>query len=55
MNQEAYTASVKQALKVEFLSNSEELHLYIKALYSAMMWGMGNNNKDLYPTVVFSK
>ncbi|RGN50061.1 hypothetical protein DWW69_10885 [Bacteroides sp. AF16-49] len=31
--------SITSALKVEFLSSSEELFLYANALYFATMWG----------------
>lgn len=34
------------ALKVEFLANSEELFLYAGALYSAMIWGRGIDEKN---------
>lgn len=39
MNDNLYSKAIKEALKVEFLANSEELFLYAGALYSAMMWG----------------
>lgn len=34
------------ALRVEFLTSREELFLYAGALYSAMMWGRGIDEKD---------
>lgn len=34
-----YAQAMKQALRVEFLSSSEELKLYAGALYSAKIWG----------------
>lgn len=34
-----YVEACKMALKVEFLANCEEIHLYAGALYAAMMWG----------------
>lgn len=34
-----YVEAYKMALKVEFLANCEEIHLYADALYFAMMWG----------------
>lgn len=34
-----YVEAYKMALKVEFLANCEEIHLYAGALYAAMMWG----------------
>lgn len=33
-----YCDAMKMALKVEFLTNSQELKLYAGALYDAMMW-----------------
>lgn len=39
MNDNFYSKAIKEALKVEFLANSEELFLYAGALYSAMIWG----------------
>ena len=40
------TDSIKSALKVEFLTSSEELFLYAGALYSAMMWGKEIDEKN---------
>lgn len=39
MNNEEYIASVKQALKVEFLTTKEEFQLYAINLYNASLWG----------------
>lgn len=39
INKYLYSKALDKALKVEFLTNSEELFLYAGALYSAMMWG----------------
>ncbi|MCM0314273.1 hypothetical protein [Bacteroides fragilis] len=38
LDQNFFLDSMKQALKVEFITNSEELHLYAAALYDAMIW-----------------
>lgn len=38
-NTDCYNQAVKLALKVDFLTNSEELFLYAGAIYSTMMWG----------------
>ncbi|MEL5895901.1 hypothetical protein AAE250_20690 [Bacteroides sp. GD17] len=38
--------AMRMALKVEFLANSEELFLYVGALYAAMMWGRGIDEKS---------
>ena len=43
---ENYTDAYKLALKVEFLSTSEELHSYAGALFSAMMWGKEIDEKN---------
>ena len=43
---ENYTDAYKLALKVEFLSTSEELHSYAGALFSAMMWGKEVDEKN---------
>lgn len=43
---DVYSQSIKMALKVEFLTNSEELFLYAGALYSAMIWGRGIDEKN---------
>ena len=43
---ENYTDAYKMALKVEFLSSSEELHSYAGALFSAMMWGKEIDGKN---------
>lgn len=39
INKYLYGKAFDKALKVEFLTNREELFLYAGALYSAMMWG----------------
>ncbi|MDD3038644.1 hypothetical protein [Bacteroides sp.] len=41
-----YAQAMKEALKVDFISNSQELKLYANALYSAMMWGRGIDEKN---------
>lgn len=46
MNDNLYSKAIKEALKVEFLANSEELFLYAGALYSAMMWGREVDEKN---------
>lgn len=46
INKYLYSKAFDKALKVEFLTNSEELFLYAGALYSAMMWGRGIDEKD---------
>lgn len=46
INKYLYSKAFDKALKIEFLTNSEELFLYAGALYSAMMWGRGIDEKD---------
>lgn len=46
INKYLYSKAFDKALKVEFLTNSEEFFLYAGALYSAMMWGRGIDEKD---------
>lgn len=46
INKYLYGKAFDKALKVEFLTNREELFLYAGALYSAMMWGRGIDEKD---------
>lgn len=46
INKYLYGKAFDKALKVEFLTNSEELFLYAGALYSAMMWGKEIDEKD---------
>ena len=45
-NTDCYNQAIRQALKVEFLTNSEELFLYAGAIYSAMMWGREVDEKN---------
>ena len=46
INNEVLVDAMKSALRVEFLSSSEELKLYANALYSAVMWGRGIDGKN---------
>nr|DAT56213.1 MAG TPA: hypothetical protein [Bacteriophage sp.] len=39
LDQNLYTTAMKEALKVEFLENNEEIKLYAASLYNAMIWG----------------
>ena len=41
-----YSEALKEALRVDFLENSEELFLYAKAIYSAMMWSREVDEKN---------
>lgn len=38
-NTDYYNQAVELALKVDFLTNSEEISQYASAIYLAMMWG----------------
>lgn len=46
LDQKIFLDSMKQALRVEFISNIEELHLYADAIYSAMIWGRDIDRKN---------
>lgn len=48
INKYLYGKAFDKALKVEFLTNREELFLYAGALYSAMMWGINHTVKSKY-------
>lgn len=39
LDNDLYAASLKSALKVDFISNSQELKLYAVSLYNASLWG----------------
>ena len=39
MDNELYTEALKMALKVDFLTNKEEVYRYTYMLYEAMKWG----------------
>lgn len=46
INKYLYSKAFDKALKVEFLTNSEELFLYADAIYSAIMWSREVNEKN---------
>lgn len=46
LDNDLYAEALKKALKVGFISNSQELKQYANALYSAMMWGRGIDEKN---------
>lgn len=45
-NENIWTDAKCAALRVEFLTSREELFLYAKAIYFAMMWGREVNEKN---------
>ena len=45
-NENVWTDAKCAALRVEFLTSREELFLYAKAIYFAMMWGREVNEKN---------
>ena len=45
-NENVWTDAKCAALRVEFLTSREELFLYAKAIYSAMIWGREVNEKN---------
>lgn len=48
INQDLYAESLKAALKVDFLTSSEELRLYATSIYNAVMWGREVDRKNRY-------
>lgn len=46
LDQKLLADSMRLALKVEFLANSEELFLYAGAIYSAMVWSRSIDEKN---------
>lgn len=46
INECVYVKALDRALKVDFLATGEEAFLYASALYSAMMWGIGIDEKN---------
>lgn len=48
MNKYLYNGALCAALRVEFLSSSEELFLYASALYSAMEWSRSIGEKNMF-------
>lgn len=48
IDQELYAESLKAALKVDFLTCSEELRLYAASIYNAVMWGREVDRKNKY-------
>ena len=45
-NENVWTDAKCAALRVEFLTSREELFLYAKAIYFAMMWGREVKEKN---------
>lgn len=45
-NENVWTDAKCAALRVEFLTSREELFLYAKAIYSAMIWGREVNEQN---------
>ena len=45
-NENVWTDAKCAALRVEFLTSCEELFLYAKAIYSAIIWGREVNEKN---------
>lgn len=48
LKNDLYNNAIRLALRVEFLSSSEELFLYINVLYSAMEWGRSIDEKNMF-------
>lgn len=48
IDQELYAESLKAALKVDFLTSSEELRLYATSIYNAATWSRAVDRKNRY-------
>ena len=50
IDQNLYAESMKMALRVDFLANSEELRLYTASIYNASIWcrEVDKRNKTIF-------
>lgn len=48
IDQSLYAESLKAALKVDFLTSSEELRLYATSIYNAFVWSREVEKKNRY-------
>lgn len=46
IDQNLYAESMKKALRVDFISNSEELRLYATSIYNASIWSRGVDKRN---------
>lgn len=46
LDQNLYAEAMKKALKVDFISNSEELRLYATSIYNASIWSRGVDKRN---------
>lgn len=46
IDQNLYAESMKMALQVDFLANSEELRLYATSIYNASIWSREVNKRN---------
>ena len=46
LDQNLYAESMKKALRVDFISNSEELRLYATSIYNASIWSRGVDERN---------
>jgi hypothetical protein len=46
LNQNLYAEAMKKALKIDFISNSEELRLYATSIYNASIWSREVERKN---------
>ena len=46
LDQNLYAESMKKALRVDFISNSEELRLYASSIYNASIWSRGVDKRN---------
>ena len=46
LDQNLYAESMKKALRVDFISNSEELRLYATSICNASIWSRGVDKRN---------
>lgn len=46
IDQNLYAESMKKALRVDFLTNSEELRFYATSIYNASIWSRGVDKRN---------
>ena len=46
LDQNLYAESMKKALRVDSISNSEELRLYATSIYNASIWSRGVDKRN---------
>lgn len=47
INERIWTIARDAAFRVDFIINAREIDLYARAIYAAMMWGWGEQIKEI--------